>query len=300
MELRVGNLDMMSLTPDQWKQAQKNPKITQAYNFFKSLSFTYTYLGFNMKDSRLSNKLVRQAIAYAINKNSILNGVLSGYGELANGPFLPQMWAYNKNVKPSPYDPEQAKALLKEAGWVDTDRDGYVDKNGKRFVLTILFNQGNHIRESTGIVIQDNLKQVGIEVKLRVVEWASLTKEFLDKHNFEAVIMGWGVPFNPNIYDVFNSKKVNPGELNFISYANPEVDELIDVGRFNLDKDVRKKAYDRIQEIFYEEVPYVFLFNPDNLAVVSKRFVGPEVARIGFAFNIEDWYVPPALQLYKR
>ncbi|MDR2351932.1 MAG: peptide-binding protein [Deltaproteobacteria bacterium] len=300
MELRVGNLDMMTLTPDQWEQANKNPKITQDYNFFKSLSFSYTYLGFNMKDSRLSDKLVRQAIAYAINKDSILNGVLSGYGELANGPFRPQMWAYNKNIKPYPYDPEKAKALLTEAGWVDTDRDGYVDKDGNRFVLTILFNQGNNTRESTGIVIQDNLKDVGIEVKLRVVEWASLTKEFLDKHNFEAVIMGWTIPLNPDLYDVFNSKKVNHGELNFISYANPEVDELIDVGRFNLEQNVRKKAFDRIQEIFYEDVPYVFLFIPDNLTVVSKRFVGPEVAPLGFGFNIEDWYVPPDRQRYKR
>jgi peptide/nickel transport system substrate-binding protein len=167
-------------------------------------------------------------------------------------------------------------------------------------VFTILFNQGNSLRESAGIVIQENLKHVGIEVKFREVEWASLVKEFLDKHNFEAIIMGWTIPLNPDLYDVFNSEYVKPGEYNLTNYSNPEVDELIDIGRFNLEQDVRKKAYDRIQEIFYEDVPYVFLFNPDNLAVVSKRFVGPEVGRIGFAFNIEDWYVPTERQLYKR
>jgi peptide/nickel transport system substrate-binding protein len=300
MELRVGNLDMMNLTPDQWNQAQKNPTINKAYNLFRTPAFSYTYLGMNLRDTRLSDKRVRQAISFAINKDSILQGVLSGYGVMANGPFRPQMWAYNKNIKPYPYDPERAKALLKEAGWVDTDGDGYVDKDKKRFVLTIMFNQGNSLREASGIIIQDNLKQIGIEVKLRVVEWASLTKEFLDKHNFEAVIMGWTIPLNPDLYDVFNSQKVNPGELNFISYSNPEVDELIDVGRFNLDQDVRKKAYDRIQEIFYEDAPYVFLYIPDELVAVSKRFEGPEVAPLGFGFNIDEWYVPPDRQRYKK
>ncbi|MDR2340513.1 MAG: peptide-binding protein [Deltaproteobacteria bacterium] len=297
MELKTGNLDMKDLTADQWDTARNDPQLTQHFDFYRSPAFTYTYLGFNQKDARLSDKRVRQAINYAIDKNEIVEGVLYGYGQAANGPFHPRMWAYNKNVPVFPYDPKKAKELLAEAGWKDTDGDGWVDKGGQRFTLTVMYNQGNEMRELSGLIIQSRLKQVGVEVKLRVVEWASLTKEYLDKHEFEAVIMGWTIPLNPDLYDVFNSSKVNPGELNFISYSNPEVDELIDVGRFNLDQAVRKKAFDRIQEIFHEDVPYVFLYIPDELVAVSKRYVGPEVAPLGFGFNIEEWYVPANLRL---
>ncbi|MDR2198309.1 MAG: peptide-binding protein [Deltaproteobacteria bacterium] len=299
MELKTGNIDLMNLTPDQWEEARNDPALSAAYDFYRAPAFSYTYLGFNQKDPRLSDKRVRQAINYAIDKEEILVGVLGGFGQAANGPFQPKMWAYNQNVKPYPYDPEKAKALLSEAGYADTDGDGYLDKDGARFVLTILYNQGNQLRELSGLIIQSRLKLVGIEVKLRVVAWQSLTKEFLDNHNFEAVIMGWTIPLNPDLYDVFNSEKTKPGELNYISYANPEVDELIDVGRFNLDQAVRKKAYDRIQEIFHEDVPYVFLYIPDELVAVSKRFVGPEVAPLGFGFNIDEWYVPADRRRYK-
>jgi peptide/nickel transport system substrate-binding protein len=300
MELSTGQIDMMGLSPDQWEESQANLQLTEAYDFYSYPAFAYTYLGLNNADPRLSDVRVRRAINYAIDKEEILQGVLLGKGTVANGPFKPDMWANNKNVKPFPYDPEKAKALLAEAGWKDTDRDGYVDRNGQRFVLTILVNQGNKVRETAALIIQAKLKQVGVEVKVRVVEWAAMTKEYMDKHEFEAVIMGWTIPIDPDLFDVFNSQKNNPGELNFISYNNPEVDRLIDEARFNLDRTVRKAALDKIQEIFYEDCPYVFLYVPDSLTVISKRFSGPAVAAIGLGYNLEEWFVPLEKQVYKN
>jgi peptide/nickel transport system substrate-binding protein len=189
---------------------------------------------------------------------------------------------------------------LAEAGWRDTDGDGIVDRGGQNFTLTIMTNQGNRVREQTMMVIQERLRDVGIEVKPRIVEWAAFLKEYIDKRNFEAIIMGWTIPMDPDLFDVWNSKKTNPGELNHISYANPVVDELIDAGRFNLDQNIRKAAYDRIQEIFYEDVPYVFLYVPETLVLIDKRFVGPNVAPIGMGYDQPKWYVPADRQLYAR
>ncbi|MDR2386320.1 MAG: peptide-binding protein [Deltaproteobacteria bacterium] len=300
MELATGTIDIMGLEPDQWIQAQDNPLYRENLNFFRYPAFSYTYLGFNQKDPRLSDVRVRKAIAYAIDKNELIEGVLLGFGTPANGPFKPDMWANNKKVSPYPFDPTKAKELLAQAGWVDQDQDGLVEKNGQKFVLTIMLNQGNKVREQTGLVIQSRLKDIGIEVKLRVVEWAAFLKEYIDKHDFEAIIMGWTIPLEPDLYDVFNSSKTKPGELNFISYANPEVDQLIDQARFNLDREIRKQAFDRIQEIFFEEVPYVFLFVPESLTVISKRFMGPQVAPLGLGYNINFWYVPKDRQLYVK
>jgi peptide/nickel transport system substrate-binding protein len=300
MELSTGALDMMDLIPDQWEEAQANPDLQKAYNFFRYPAFAYTYLGFNLKDPRLADKRVRQAIAYAIDKDEIVEGVLLGLGQPANGPFKPDMWANNKKIKPYPYDPARAKALLAQAGWTDSDGNGVVDKGGSNFVLTIMTNQGNKVRENTALVVQQRLKDVGIEVKIRIIEWAAFLKEYLDKRDFEAIIMGWTVPLEPDLFDVWNSGKTKPGELNFISWENQETDRLIDEGRFTLDQAKRKAAYDRIQEIFYEEVPYVFLFVPDSLRAISKRVVGPKVAPAGLGFNLNQWYVPKDRQLYEK
>jgi peptide/nickel transport system substrate-binding protein len=300
MELSTGAIDMMGLEPDQWLQAQENPMLKANYNFFHYPDFAYTYLGFNLKDPRFADVRVRRAIALAIDKEEIIEGVLLGFGEAANGPFKSDMWVNNTKVKPVPFDQDQSRKLLAQAGWVDGNGDGIIEKDSVPFVMTIMTNQGNRLREQTGMIIQSRLKEVGIEVKLRTVEWAAFIKEYLDKKDFEAIIMGWTIPLDPDLFEIFNSKKTGPGEFNFASYSNPEVDELLDQGRFNIDRAKRKEAYDRIQEIFAEEVPYVFLYVPEKLMVISNRINGPEVTPIGVGYNLNRWFVPKDRQLYKQ
>lgn len=300
MELMSGGIDTMSLTPDQYDEKAGDASFTSQYNVFRYPAFSYTYLGFNFDSPLFADRRVRQAIAHAIDKNELVDGVLLGLGRPANGPFKPEMWAYNQDVKPYPYDVEKAKSILAEAGWTDSDGDGFLDKDGQPFQFTIMTNQGNKVREQTGLIIQARLAEVGVKVNLRIVEWAAFLKEYLDKHNFEAVVMGWTVPIEPDLYDVWNSTKTQPGELNFINYKNEEVDRLIDEARFTLDQPTRKKAFDRIQEIFYEDVPYVFLYVPDALPVYSNRFIGPEVGPGGIGHNFNQWYVPSDRQRYKR
>jgi peptide/nickel transport system substrate-binding protein len=300
MELETGRLDMMSLDADQWVLAAAKPELAALYDFHSYMAFAYTYLGFNLRDPRLADVRVRRAVALAIDKDELVEGVLQGLGRAANGPFKPDMWAYNDKVKPHPFDPDGARRLLAEAGWSDTDGDGVVDKDGQPFTLTISTNQGNRNRELTGLIIQSRLKEVGIEVKLLTIEWAAFLKDYLDKGAFEAIIMGWTIPMDPDLFDVWNSAKTNPGELNFVAYANKEVDELIDVARFSLEREPRKRALDRIQELLHEDVPYVFLYVPDALVAVSKRFVGPEAAPAGLGWNMERWWVPKDRQLMER
>jgi len=299
MELLAGHIDSMGLTPDQYEEKSGDQSFTGRYTMFHYPDFSYTYLGFNLRDPRFADKRVRQALSYAIDQREIIDGVLLGLGQPANGPFSPDMWAYNKEVKPYPFDPEKAKSLLAEAGWTDSDGDGLLDKDGQPFQFTIMTNQGNKVREQTGLIIQARLAQIGIKVNLRIVEWAAFLKEYLDKRNFEAIVMAWTIPVDPDIYDVWNSTKTKEGELNHISFKNEEVDALIDEARFTLDRETRKNAYYRIQEILHEEAPYVFLYVPDALPVYSSRFIGPRVDPIGVGYNLKDWYVPLDKQVYK-
>lgn len=299
LELKSGGLDWMKLTPVQYQRQTETKDFNNNYNKFKYLDFSYTYLGFNLLKERFKDKRVRQAIAYAIDKDEIIQGVLLGLGAPANGPYKPDHWVANKNVKPYPFDQSRAKELLAEAGWTDSDKDGIIDKDGRPFEFILMTNLGNKRRETTALIIQQRLKEVGISVKVRTIEWTAFLKEFLDKKNFEAVIMGWTIPIDPDLYNVWHSSKTAEGELNFISFKNEEVDELIDKGRFTLDQEERKAAYDRIQEILYEEVPYVFLYYPDALPVVSSRFRGIQPAPAGIDYDFIKWYAPKGLQKYE-
>ena len=298
LELKSGGIDTMSLTPDQYTYETDTDEFKANFQKYKYLSFGYTYLGFNLLDPKFKDKRVRQAIAYAINTEEIIQGVLLGLGQPANGPYKPGHWAHNPDVKPYPYDPAKAREMLAEAGWQDSDGDGLIDKEGQPFKFTILTNQGNTQREQTAVIIQQRLKDVGIGVEVRIVEWAAFIKEFIDKKKFEALVMGWTIPIDPDLYNVWHSSKTAEGELNFISYKNEEVDRLIDEGRFTLDVEKRKEAYYRIQEILHDEVPYVFLYVPEALPIVASRFKGIEPAPAGIGYNFVKWYVPQSLQKY--
>ncbi|MEW6333087.1 MAG: peptide-binding protein, partial [Thermodesulfobacteriota bacterium] len=145
-------------------------------------------------------------------------------------------------------------------------------------------------------IIQRRLAEVGIGVKIRVVEWAAFVKDFINKRKFDATILGWTIPMEPDLYDVWHSSKTGQEELNFVSFKNAEVDALIVKARETFNREVRKRCYDRIQEILAEEQPYLFLYVPDALPIISARFRGVETAPLGIGWNFIQWYVPKAEQ----
>lgn len=298
LELRARNIDMMGLTPLQYTRQTENNLFRQSFDKYRYLAFAYTYLGYNLKHPFFADKRVRQAISYAINKEEIISGVLLGLGKPATGPYKPGTWAYNENVKTYSYNPQKARELLRAAGWTKTNNDGFLEKDGRPFTFELVTNQGNETRQKCAEIIQRQLKEVGIDVKIRILEWAAFINDFISKRRFEAVILGWTIPLDPDAYDVWHSSKTAPEELNFISYKNPEVDALLEKARSTFDQKLRKKYYDRFQEILVEDQPYTFLYVPDELVIISKRFRGIEPAPIGLSHNFIKWYVPKDEQKY--
>jgi peptide/nickel transport system substrate-binding protein len=298
LELRAKGIDQMGLTPLQYTRQTENGYFRGNFRKYRYLSFAYTYMGFNLQNPMFADRRVRQALAYAINKPELVDGILLGLGQEATGPFKPGTWQYNPGVKRYPFDPKRARELLAEAGWRDTDGDGILDRGGQRFEFELLANQGNEVRAKTAEIIQRRLAEVGISVKIRVIEWAAFIKEFINKRRFDAVILGWTIPMDPDLYDVWHSSKTGPSELNFISYKNTEVDILLEKGRSTFDRNERKRCYDRIQEILAEDQPYIFLYVPDALPIFNARIHGIEPAPIGIGHNTIWWYVPKEEQKY--
>ncbi|MBI3595485.1 MAG: peptide-binding protein [Nitrospirae bacterium] len=290
LELKSGNLDYMGLSPLQYQKQTETSYFKNSFNKYQYPSFSYTYLGFNHLNPLFSDKMIRRAITYAINRQDIIDGVMLGYGKIATGPFLPESWAYNPEIKPFPYDPGKAKTLLAEAGW-KPGADGILEKKGRRFEFTVLTNQGNEERKKSAEIIQSNLKQIGIKVNIQVLEWQALLHQFIDKKRFEAIILGWGLGQEPDPYDIWSSEKTKEGEFNFISYRNPKVDQLLIEGRKVCDQEKRKQIYHEIHALIADDQPYTFLYYPQSLPILAKRFTGVRVTPIGIWWNFPQWKV---------
>jgi len=299
LELKAKGIDSSStLTALQYKRQTDYPAFRRAYQKFRYPSNAYTYFGFNLKDPRFADKRVRQAFAHAINKQELIEGVRLGLGREATGPYKPGTWVYNPNVKRYPHDLARARQLLAEAGWSEKNSDGLLMKDGKPFTFTLMTNQGNDERKKIAELIQASLRELGVGVDIRILEWASFIKEYIKKRRFEAIVLGWGIGQDPDQYEIWHSSKTGPDDLNHISYANPEVDEMLEKGRSSCFENERKKYYDRLQEILAEDQPLVFLYFPDALPVVATRVYGVVETPNGIGYNFTEWFVPRGLQRY--
>jgi len=298
MELKAGSVDLMLLTSVQYARQTMSRQFTTRFNKYRYPAAAYVYMGYNLRHPLFRDKRVRQALTAAINKEEIIQGVLFGMGQIAHGPFAPGHWAYNPHIRDIAYNPRHAAQLLAEVGWKTKNSAGILVKDGKPFSFTVLSNQGNQQRLLAAQIIQQRLRFVGIDMKIRIVEWATFLKEFVNKGNFEAIMLAWTITPDPDMFDIWHSSKTKEGELNFIGYKNDEVDRLLVKGRSTFDIEERKRAYFRIQEILADEQPYTFLYVPNELPAVSSRVRGIEPAPAGIRYNQIKWYVPKQEQMH--
>lgn len=299
LELVSGGVDTMGLNPYQYKYRSKTKRFTDKIDKYKYPAHSYVYIGYNQKDPLFSDKKVRQALSYAIDAEEIIQAVLLGLGEVSTGPFLKGSPYYDESVRGYPYDKEKASRLLGEAGWRDSNDNGILDKDGMEFEFTLVTNQGNQVREDTSTIIQSQWREIGVKVNIQVMAWSAFLDQFINKKNFQAVILGWTTPIDPDIYSVWHSDSMADGGLNFVSYSDPYVDELIEKGRREFDIDKRKDIYHALHNKISEDAPYSFLFVPYATPAINKRFKGVQPSPAGIGHNFIDWYVPEEEIKYK-
>ncbi len=294
LELSADNIDMMGLSPIQYSRVlPARPELNQNVGLYKELGNSYTYLGFNLKRKPFDDVRVRQAINYAIDKQEIIDGVLLGLGEPVASPYKPGTRWSNPDLKPYPYDPNKAKALLQAAGYVDSNADGILEKNGKPFSFEILTNQ-NKEREMSAVLIQRRLKEIGIQVTIRPLEWASFLGRFIEPREFDVVILGWGLGLDPDQYNIWHSSQQGPKQFNFVGYNNPQVDKLLEAGRLELDPNKRQKIYHEFAKVLLDDSPIVYLSAGYGLTAVHKRVQGIDnpAPPAGIGHNTYEWYIP--------
>ena len=298
LELMADNIDSMSLNSIQYARIfPSRPDLTAKIAKYKELGNSYTYLGFNLKRKPFDDVRVRQAINYAIDKQEIIDGVLLGLGLPVASPYKPGTRWSNPSLQPYPYDPGKAIALLKAAGFEDHDHDGILDRDGQPLSFEILTNQ-NKEREMSAVLVQRRLKEIGIDVKIRVVEWATFISRFIKTGDFNVVLLGWGLGLEPDQFNIWHSSQQAPGQFNFIGYNNPTVDKLLEDGRTELDPDKRMKIYHAFAKILLEDSPVVYLFAGYGLPAIHKRVKGIDdpAPPAGIGHNSYEWYIPAPLR----
>ena len=298
LELKAGKLDMMSLSPQQYLRQTEGEVWSKEWRKYKYLSFGYTFLGFNMRHPFFKDVRVRRALSMSIDRQALIDGVLLGLGVPTVGPYKPGTWVYNDKLTPVQQNVAEAERLLAEAGWTAKNEDGILVKDGQPFAFTILVNQGNDQRIKTAVIMQNQFRKIGVDVRIRTVEWAAFITEFVNKGQFDTVILGWNILQDPDLFEVWHSSSARPGGLNFTGYENAVVDALLEEARSVPDQKRRKVLYDRFQEILADEQPYCFLYVPYSLPIVQARFQGIKPALSGIMYNFDKWWIPKRLQRY--
>lgn len=288
LALETGGIDFYSVEPHAVKRFEDEGR----FELFRFLSRGYSYIGWNLKRDIFKDKRVRRALAHAVNIDEIIEYKLYGHAEQSTGIYTPHFWFANPKVKLIEYDPEKAKALLAEAGWTDTDGDGFLDKDGKKFKFELITNN-NEIRRDIGVIVQANLRKIGIDVELKIFEWSVFIDQYIDKQAFDACILGWRVGIDYDMYQLFHSSQADEDELNFCSYKNPEVDQLIEKIRVTFDREKLKEMCWKLQEIIYDDQPYLWLFVSEATVAMHRDRAGRSIMRVYRPADDGKWVEEP-------
>ncbi len=292
--LKQGGLDTMGLNPMQWMRQTQSKRFEENYRKFKYYQPRYTYIGWNMRKPMFSDRRVRQAMTMLVDREMILKKILFGLGTLVTGPFYVNSPEYDKDIKPYPYDPQAALALLKSAGWEDRGGKGVLEKDGTPFEFEFLIAAGPKFYEQLATILQENLKEVGIRMTIRKLEWAVFIQK-IGEHSFDACTLGWSMGWESDPYQIWHSSQADKGS-NFVGFKNAEADRIIDTARQEFNQEKRNELYHRFHEILHEEQPYTFLFTVEALVAVAGRFRNVNLYPMGL--EPKQWWVPRELQKY--
>ncbi|TAL30706.1 MAG: hypothetical protein EPN93_19065 [Spirochaetes bacterium] len=285
--LKKGELDLVSLRPIQWVRQTNSEKFDRGFYKLEYYTPNYSYIGWNARREPFNDRRVRRALTHMVNREGILEKLNFGLGKIVSGTAYINSRAYDASIKPWPYDPARARELLKEAGWSDTDNDGILDKDGKKFSFKIAISSASKFAERLSTILKEDLMKNGIEMDILRFEWAVFVQK-LDARDFDAVTLGWSLGFEEDPYQLWHSSQITQGS-NHCGFSNPEADALIERFRVEYDEEARIRMLHRLHAILHEEQPYTFLFCNPNLVTVSRRFDGVRVHPKGL--NLHEWKV---------
>lgn len=308
-EFKNGGIDLYAATPLEYRDLLQDEGVkarSESFEYYNPRG-GYIYIAWNNKrDDRptfFSDRRVREAMTYLTDRQRIVDEILLGYAQTANGPFNPLGKQADPDLPTRKFDLEKAKALLAEAGFADRDGDGVLESaDGEPFSFKLTYPSGSDSFKRVMLLVKDLYVRAGILMEPDPVDWPVLI-DLLNSKDFDAVSLGWTGDFEIDVYQNLHSSQTEPGGDNFINYQNPKLDALIEAARRELDEDKRMAIWHEVHDEIWRDQPYTYLFRSKALVFVDRRIQNVEVLRSGInqggTWRMPlEWYVPTDLQKY--
>jgi peptide/nickel transport system substrate-binding protein len=261
-------------------------------------NYMYQYVGLNMRLKVFQDDNLRHALMYAVNRQGMVDKLLEGRGKVVNVPMLPSGWAYpdESTLEKYSYNTAKAKELLAAAGWKDSNGDGVVENSdGKKLELTLICPTGSTIREQAALMVQENLKAVGIKVDIKSMEFSAVMEQVVANHDFDMYMMGNTLSLDPDPTPFWGSQAISNEKgvqgYNIVGYGNPEVDKLLAEGNATLDQTERAAIYAKYAKILNQAVPQIYLYCQDIENAYNAKLQGYEPSTYNEFYNVYNWTI---------
>lgn len=249
------------------------------------------FMGINNSLEIFKDKKVRQALAYAIDRQSMVDGILNGYGMVAAEPYREDFWACPDNLNLYELNQQKAISLLEESGFKYDKASNVMSHNGEPVKWVLKYPTGNKAREQAAVVIQQNLKDIGINIELQIMEFSTLYA-MVKEGEYELYLMAEGASTgDPDIYRFYHSSQIPPNGLNIRHYSNAEVDQLLEAGQKLMEVKDRQPIYQKVAKIINEEQPMVYLFFWYEGRAINGKLMGVNCFPGNNYYGIENWYL---------
>jgi peptide/nickel transport system substrate-binding protein len=283
-ELLSGGIDFMeNVSEEAAGRIEGIPRLT----LVRVPDLSYTFVCWNTSRPLFSDPRVRRALTLAIDRRAILEGLLPKTGRPSDGPILSFMWAHDPSLRPLDYDPPEARRLLREAGWQDPGGGAVLVRGGTAFRFELETNQGSSLRADVVQMIAAQLRKVGIEAVPRIVEFGAFIEKH-ERHEFDAFVSSWRESTKVDLKSVFHSASIKGG-YDYGSYADAELDALIDRARAEGDAAAARDLWRRAARIVVRDQPFTFLFERDRLHAVPRRLRGMRLSPRSAYAGLEEW-----------
>jgi peptide/nickel transport system substrate-binding protein len=283
--LLAGEIDLIEgVLPNQLAGLANRPGIRIEHFPDRIMAF----VAWNNRDPLFSSAIVRKAMAMAIDRKTILEAVYRGYARECVGPILPFFPEYDSTMATISYDPKTARQFLADEGWRDRDGDGILDRRGKPFEFELLTISNNPVRVDIAVIIQEQLKKVGVKANVQMLEFSTFIERF-KQGKYQALLSAWKMGTRLDLRIFWHSR----GAYNRFGYRNVMVDSLLDQLE-RVDSPAQKRILlHRLQRMIYDDQPVLFLYCPDRIIAMRDRFSNYRMNFLSTFFNIEEWRVQP-------
>lgn len=286
-EILTGAIDVnYALLPDEAQQIEQQTRA----RLIRYPGREFLYVGWNNARAPFDDARVRRALAMGINRPGLIDALMFGYGRPAAG-MIPPWSPVDPGIEPLPYDPDGARALLQEAGWTPGP-DGIMRRNGQLLRFNMLSSE-DRLRQDLTVVIQQQLRQIGVDVQVRAVEFQSLIQQHRDRE-YESVLSGWVLDsFRVDPSPLFSCEEAQrPASANRAGYCSAEADRLSLAGLQESDDARAEEIWGEFSRLLQNDQPITFLAWPDQVAAISERLQGVEMDVRGKLLNAPDWWIP--------